>query len=423
MNRRHFIQAAASAAAATTLAPHVRAASKSSKRKRVAMIVTEVRKMSHAQHFADRLLGGYGWQGSHHHPEVAVVSMYVDQFPEGDLSREREKRFGFRIYPTIEEALTLGKGKLAVDGVVIIGEHGKYPKNEKGQTLYPRYRWFKRTTDLFEASGRVVPVFNDKHLSTDWLECVEMVDTAKRLEFPFLAGSSLPVTWRMPAFEWPYDVPLAESVSICYGGIDSYDFHGLETAQCMSERRDGGEVGIKKMQALRGSAVWERLERDEPTRRLFLAALTRSETRVPLKGRTFAPPSLEEARAHCKDPIGYFYEHEDGFRTATFMMNGYVSDFTYAGLRRDNGKIASCLMYLPMPSVIATTANFFNPLCHHIEEMILHNRAPYPVERTLLTSGMTLFAMESLYRHQEQLNTPELAVHYRAAEESNFWRA
>jgi hypothetical protein len=423
MNRRHFIQAAASAAAVTTLAPHVRAASKSSKRKRVAMIVTEVRKMSHAQHFADRLLGGYGWQGAHHHPEVGVVSMYVDQFPEGDLSREREKRFGFRIYPTVEEALTLGKGKLAVDGVVIIGEHGKYPKNEKGQTLYPRHKWFKRTTDIFESSGRVVPVFNDKHLSTDWLECVEMVDTAKRLEFPFLAGSSLPVTWRMPAFEWPYDVPLTESVSICYGGIDSYDFHGLETAQCMSERREGGEAGIKKMQALRGAAVWARLERDEPTRRLFLAALTRSETRVPPQGRTFAPPSLDEARAHCKDPIAYFYEHEDGFRTATFLMNGYVSDFTYAGLRRDNGKIASCLMYLPMPSVIATTANFFNPLCHHIEEMILHNRAPYPVERTLLTSGMTLFAMESLFRHQEQLNTPELAVRYRAAEESNFWRA
>ena len=31
---------------------------------------------------------------------------------------------------------------------------------------------------------------------------------------------------------------------VCYGGVDSYDFHGLETAQCMSERRRGGEVGI-----------------------------------------------------------------------------------------------------------------------------------------------------------------------------------
>src|ERR1051325_7648866 len=239
MNRRRFIQTTATLGAATAIAPHVRAASKGSKRKKVAMIVTEVRKMSHGQHFVDRLLGGYGWQGSHHYPDIDVVAMYVDQFPENDLSREREKRFGVKIYPTVEEALTLGKQKLAVDGVVIIGEHGKYPKNAKGQTLYPRYKFFKQTTAIFEASGRSVPVFNEKHLSTDWLECMEMVCTSNRLDFPFLAGSSLPVTWRMPATELPYDVPLAESVCICYGGVDSYDFYGLETAQCMFERRAG----------------------------------------------------------------------------------------------------------------------------------------------------------------------------------------
>jgi hypothetical protein len=423
MNRRKFFQTTAGIAAVTMAAPHVRAASKASRRKKVAMLITEVRKMSHGQHFLDRLLGGYGWHGSHHHPDVDVVSMYVDQFPQNDLSREREKLFNRRIFPTVEEALTLGKQKLAVDGVVIIAEHGKYPKNEKGQTLYPRYKFFKQTTNVFEASGRSVPVFNDKHLSTDWLECMEMVDISRRLDFPFLAGSSLPVTWRMPATELPYDAPLAESVSICYGGVDSYDFHGLETAQCMSERRAGGEVGIKTTLALRGPAVWERLERDEQTRKLFLAALSRSESRVPPAGYTFGPPTLEEARAHCKDPIGYFYEHSDGFRTSMFIMNGYVSDFTYAGLRRDNGKIVSCIMYLPMPYHLATTANFFNPLCYHIEQTILNNRTPYPVERTLLTSGMTLFAVESLHRGQKRLDTPEMAVRYRAPKESTFWRA
>jgi hypothetical protein len=191
----------------------------------------------------------------------------------------------------------------------------------------------------------------------------------------------------------------------------------------MSERRAGGEVGIKTTHALRGPAVWERLERDDQTRKLFLAALSRSETRVPPAGYTFGPPTLEEARQHCKDPVGYFYEHSDGFRTAMFMMNGYISEFTYAGLRRDSGKITSCIMYLPMPYHLATTANFFNPLCHHIEQMIIHNRAPYPIERTLLTSGMTLFAVDSLFRGQKQIETPEMAVRYRAAKESNFWRA
>ena len=50
-----------------------------------------------------------------------------------------------KIYPTIAEALTLGGGKLAVDGVVLVGEHGNYPKNEKGQTKYPRYDSSRRS--------------------------------------------------------------------------------------------------------------------------------------------------------------------------------------------------------------------------------------------------------------------------------------
>ena len=180
-------------------------------------------------------------------------------FLKAILPRGRIQRHGLRLYPTIEEALTLGGEKLAVDGVIIIGEHGDYPTNEKGQRRYPRYEWFKRVVKVFEASGRSVPVFNDKHLSTDWSECVEMVEDSRRLDFAFLAGSSLPVTRRMPSIDMPYDAPLKESVCVGYGGIDSYDFHALETAQCMSERRAGGEKGVSQIHALRGENLFNRL--------------------------------------------------------------------------------------------------------------------------------------------------------------------
>lgn len=250
-----------------------------------------------------------------------------------------------------------------------------------------------------------------------------MVEISKRLEFPFLAGSSLPVTWRMPAIDMPHGAPLAESVCICYGGVDSYDFHGLETAQCMSERRKGGESGIKSALALKGPAVWERLQRDEQTRRLFLAALARSETRRAPEGYTFAPATMELAREQAREPIGYFFEHADGMRTAMFLMNGLVRDFTYAGLRRDNIEVVSCMMYLPMPSAQATTANFFNPLINHIEQLVVSGRAPYPIERTLLTSGMTLFGVESLHRGQKLMETPEMLAPYRVEKTSTFWRA
>jgi hypothetical protein len=393
-----------------------------STRKKVAFLGTEVRTHSHAQHFLDRMTLGYGWNGKWQQPRVDVASVYIDQFPEGDLARGRVKRHNLKLFPSIAEALTLGGSKLAVDGVVIIAEHGDYPTNEKGQKLYPRYEWFKQVVDVFKASGRSVPVFNDKHLSTTWSRCREMVDDAKSLGFEFMAGSSLPVTWRLPGVDVPLGAPLSESVCVAYGGIDSYDIHALETAQCMSERRKGGEVGIVSVQVLRGDALWQLLASEErkTTRRLFEAALTRSHT-LPVKdGYVEEPITLEWARRVLPDTLGYFIKHADGFHTATFLTG--IRDFNYAGMRSDTGEVISCQMYLPMPGHSATTADFFHPLVRHIEDLVLNNRSPYPVERTLLTSGMTLAAVDSIHQGYKAIDTPEMEVAYQAPMKSTFWR-
>jgi hypothetical protein len=383
---------------------------------------TEVRLHSHAQHFLDRLTLGYAWRGGWQLPRIDIASVFIDQFPEGDLALERVKRHRFTLYPTIAEALTLGGNQLAVDGVVIIGEHGNYPKNHKGQTEYPRYEWFKEVVRVFEASGRSVPVFNDKHLSTTWPRCRAMVDDAKRLGFPFLAGSSLPVTWRLPAIDVPHGAPLTESLCVCYGGVDSYDFHGLETAQCMSERRKGGEVGIASVHALRGERMWEVLAASDrqTTRRLFAAALSRSHTLPVSEGYVTDPIGVDWARRVLPDTLAYFIQHRDGFRTTMFLTQ--IQDFNYAGLRGDTGEIIACQMYLPMPGHSATTADFFNPLVRHIETTVLESRTPYPVERTLLTSGMTLAAVDSIHNGYTLVNTPEMAIAYTAPEKSTFWR-
>jgi hypothetical protein len=416
--RRQFLTFSAAAAAALPLSRlH---AAPTAPRKKIALLGTVVRRHSHAQHFIDRFLLGYGWRGDWRKPEVDLVSLYIDQFPEGDLARGMSKRHNVPIHSTIADALTLGTGKLAVDGVVIIGEHGKYPKSEMGQTLYPRYPWFKEVVKVFEASGRSVPVFNDKHLSTTWKNCAEMVADSKRLNFPFLAGSSLPVTWRLPSIDVPWGTPMAESVSVGYGGVDSYDFHGLETAQCMSERRQGGEAGIKSVHALRGEKMWEKVASRETTKRLLVSALSRSSTLPVDNGFPTDRVTFEWARKVFPDGLAYFIEHRDGFLTTFFLLT--IQDFSYAGLRRDNNEVIACQMYLPMPGNGATTADFFNPLVHHIERMIIENRAPYPVERTLLTSGMTMAAVESLHRGQVLVETPDMAVRYEAPKESLFWR-
>jgi hypothetical protein len=412
--RRSFLLTAA-AAAAGSAAPSAPEAP----RKKIALIGTVVRKHSHAQHFIDRHALGYTWDGQWQKPRVDLASLYIDQFPEGDLARSRAKRYNIPLHTSITDALTLGTGRLAVDGVVLIGEHGNYPRNEKGQTLYPRYEFFQEVMKVFETSGRSVPVFNDKHLSTEWKKCAAMVADAKRLGFAFLAGSSLPVTRRIPAIDLPWGTPLVESVCAGYGGVDSYDFHGLETAQCMSERRRGGEVGIQSVQALRGAKMWERVAGLEKTQRLLVAALNRSHTLPVEDGYHTASTTFEWARRVFPEAFAYFIEHRDGFRTTLFMLP--IQDFNYAGLDGESGAITSCQMFLPMPGQSATTANFFNPLIRHIESMVLENRAPYPAERTLLTSGMTLAAVESLHREGALIETPEMEVRYAVAKESLFW--
>jgi len=422
MNRRSFLACGAAAMAAVPM----RAAGSSPRivtpraRPRIALIGTEVRQHSHAQHFIDRFLLGYGWEGGWRRPDVDLVSLYIDQFPEGDLARATAARHGVPIYKTITEALTLGGQTLAVDGVVIIGEHGKYPRNERGQTLYPRYRFFKEVVRVFESSGRSVPVFNDKHLSTSWQECVEMVEDARRLRFPFQAGSSLPVTRRMPSIDVPHGTRLTESVCAAYGGMDSYDIHGLETAQCMSERRRGGEVGIRRVRALRGPEMWAHAAGMPTTRRLLESALSRSHNLPVRDGYPTAQVTFDWAREVFPEGWAYFIEHLDGFRTTLFMLA--IRDFNYAGWDAGRGRAISCQMYLPMPTHGSTTADFFNPQIRHIERMVVERRQPYPLERTLLTSGMTLAGVESFARGTA-VDTPEMRVRYRVGPESLFWGA
>ena len=391
-----------------------------SRRPRIAFLGTVVFQHSHAQHFLDRFAMGQSWRGQWEAPRLDVAGIFLDQVRDDDLGKARIKKYGLASYPTIEETLTLGGEKLAVDGVVIIGEHGDYPQTAKGQTRYPRYEWFKKVVDVFEDSGRSVPVFNDKHLSTDWAECQEMVDDSRRLSFPFYAGSSLPVTWRLPSIDMPFDVPLSESVCVAYGGIDSYDFHALETAQCMSERRRGGAVGIRSVLTLSGEAMYEHLATRETTAKLFVSALCRSHNLPVDGGYPSAPVSLAWARDMLPSTTGSFIEHRDGFHTAIFLTG--IQDFNYAGMRADTGEIVSCQMMLPMPGHGASTADFFNPLSRHVEDMVLTGETTYPIDRTLLTSGMVIGGVDSIAAGNTRVETPQMEVRYQGPRESMYWR-
>jgi hypothetical protein len=415
INRRTFIGALGSATLAAAAHPLLAAAPRP---KRIAIVTTVWRYLSHAQHMGDRFLVGYPRHGRWHKPPLEVVSLYVDQKPAGDLSRQRAEEHGFKIYPTISEALRCGGDKLAVDAVVIIGEHGDYPINQKGQILYPRYEFFQEVVRVFERDGRAVPVFNDKHLSYSWEKARKMVADSKRLKFPFLAGSSLPVTWRLPAVEIPYGAKLDEALMVGVGGSDPMDYHALEAMQCMVERRHGGETGVKSVQLIEGDAVWKAGEEGRWSKRLLEAALSRSDS---LQGDSELDSRPQDIVHNgqlpklVKNPAAYFIERNDGLRTTLLMLNGALQDYCFAA-QLATGGIVSTQFFLPPTPNVTYSACFVA----QIEEMIVTGRAPYPVERTQIACSMLDRCLDSKVEGHRRIETPELNIRYRAPRESRF---
>jgi len=404
------------------VSPSLMAQGDPKQKKKLAIITTEWRYRSHAWHMGERFLGGYPVKGKWHYPAIDVVSAYVDQVPAGDLSKARALESNFKIYPNIAEALRCGTDKLAVDAVLIIGEHGTYPDNELGQKKYPRYEFFQKVVEVFKKDGMTTPIFNDKHLSWNWEWAKEMVDTSRKLKFPLLAGSSLPVTWRMPAVEMPENAQPEEVMCLAMGGVDSYDFHALEIIQCMAERRKGGETGVKAVQAIRGEEVWKRMasgswEKGGWNPKLFEACMNRSQTLAQAPTYSHRKPTTKQMVDWVKAPMAYRIEYLDGLKSTMLLMNGLVGDFTFAASLKDQAEPLSTLFYLPTnPNVSYSAA-----LMSNAEEMFITGKAPYPVERTLLTSGILAACLGSLGNGQKRIDTPHLKVGYQPGK-STFWR-
>ncbi len=420
--RRAFLGGAASSLALAT------AGWSRDRRPKIAALTTVFHKYSHSEHIIDRFLDGYGWEGRHHRPPMDLVSLYCEQVGENDLGRERARRHPeMKIYPTIAEALTRGGSKLDVDAVLLIGEHGRYPHNEKHQQLYPRYEFFKQVVQVYRESGQTAPLFNDKHLSWSWDHAKEMVETSHSMGFGMMAGSSLPVGWRQPSVDMPLGTDVEEAVGVWNGWIDGGDIHVIEALQSLVERRRGGETGVKAVQALKGDSFWHALESGSWSaggwdRSLLEACLCRSHQLTPTKPTySHVFPSNDDLRRLAPDSRAYRFEYADGLKTTIIQFQGnpgVVGDCT-AAARLKGGETLSVLFYLPY----STTRNFFSPFVHHIETFFLTGKPPYPIERTLLTTGMTAGGVESLYQKQKRLETPNLAIHYQPPAESTFWRS
>jgi hypothetical protein len=349
--------------------------------------------------FVTKLLEGWNHDGGDG-PALKLAGLYTDQEPKNDLSRELSRKHGFPIFDSIEEAITLGTGRVQVAGVLSIGEHGDYPYTpDTNQHMYPRRRFFDQIVAALKKGGRIVPVFNDKHLAYRWDDAKHMFDAAQKLKIPFLAGSSVPVAWRVPPLTLPLGCELTEAIATGSGGLESYGFHALEALQCMVERRKGGETGVAAVQAVQGAAIAEAEKAGRWSRELLLAAAASGADRANPPGR--------------QDDLGdgavfYLIEYRDGLKAAVAMRTSIAKEFSFACRMKGDSKVVAATMRLDETAPFAHFAH----LLKAVEHTIHTGKPAYPVERTLLTTGMLDAIMHSLAENGKRIETPHLAIRY-----------
>jgi hypothetical protein len=404
LNRRQWLRTTA-AASSLAACRSVWAGAPDARRPRVAAVVTEFTHRSHAHVILENFLEPYYFNGRLTDPGVDVVSLYVDQFPAGDMARGVAKQYKIAIFPTIAEALRLGGKDLAVDGVLSIGEHGNYPLNERGQRMYPRKRFFDEIIAVFRKSGCAVPLFNDKHLSYRWDWSVEMTKTARELKIPFMAGSSVPLAERRPPLELPDGAVIEEAVSIHSGSLESYDFHALEVLQSLVEARRGGEKGVSEVQLLEGDAVWQAASEGRWSYTLAEAAMQAQAGKSAGRLQDFVEPA--DGKRHPVHAI--LIKYRDGLRGTVLRIGKVPTRWNFAcRLAGKPQPLATSFYVGPWQN-----RNLFKALAHAIQTHIREKQAPYPVERTHLVTGTLAAAMDSRFEKHKPVATPHLDIAYK----------
>jgi hypothetical protein len=373
-------------------------------RKKVAAVVTTYYHNSHADVIASRLLETDTLDGKGRRPDLDLVSLYTDQISETppDIGQNLAADHNVRISRTVEDALTLGTGKLAVEGVLLIAEHGRYPRSATTSIQYPKRRLFEDIVRVFEKSGRVVPVFCDKHLSDTWADAKWLHETAQKMHIPIMAGSSLPSLWRRPEANPKRGEEIEEVAAISYHTLDAYGFHALEMLQSVVERRRGGETGVKAVRCVEGDGVWGSGLYDPK----LLQAAFRCQTGAPLLNET--------SKKAVKNPVLFRIEYADGLKASILTLDGAAREWAIAW-RTKSGEETSTRF----ETQEARPFMHFAWLVEGIERMMLTGKPTWPAERTLLTSGLLDRLLISKSSGGGRLETPELVFSYAVAWE---WR-
>jgi hypothetical protein len=212
-----------------------------------------------------------------------------------------------------------------------------------------------------------------------------------------MAGSSMPLGFRVPDVTVPMGCEVEAVVGIGYSGYDIYGIHALELLQSQVERRRGGERGVRWVRCLKGAAMWRAVDDGVVPADALNAALS-------------ATPRHEGVAMRSVPGAALFqFQYEDGLPGCVLMLHGFAAGTSVALRLKGHARpVAFAFEERTEPRY-----PHFAYMLKAIERMIYTGRPCYPVERTLLTTGILDRALTSLAEGQKQIGTPELAIRYR----------
>lgn len=379
------------------------------RRPRIAVILTTYFRGSHSDVVVGRLLDGYLLEGQQREPDVEIVSAYMELLgdpyggddPRVDIGVDTFREHGVPMFDSPAEALGLGEPGIAVDGVLVIGEHGGYEENVYGQRLYPRKRLVDAVISAMWGAGVFVPVFTDKQLAWRTRDAVRMVDDCERFGVPLMAGSSIPLAWRTGDIEWPAGEQMDAAVVVSFGFADIYGPHLLELVQSFAEHRRGGESGVARVLGLTGDLAREAVASGRVDPELYQDALDAMDL------------GAEHHELIATTGVDVFeVTYRDGLRVWIVIYDG-LNRFGVAA-RGPRARTRTRVW-----AQLGPEFGHFSYLVRNIEQFFLTGEARWPIRRVLLSTGVLAAAMRSRYESDRAgeprpIDTPELDLSYEA---------
>lgn len=389
---------------------------------RIAAVVTAYLEMSHADVIISRWLEPHSRDHEQDwNPCTQIASLYIEQSPErsenaeiytGMHSRSEcydhtrhighavAKHHGIPVAKSVHEALTLNSSSLAVDAVLLIGEHGDYPHNALGQKLYPRKELFFEILTTMRESGHSIPVFCDKHYSWDSASAHAMVREANKLGVPLFAGSSIQFTGVDSG--WPAAISNVEEIVLSFSAdLEAYGYHSLEFAQTLLDQREGQhESGVEAVTAFKGEQVWEAAKQGKWSPAVMNELL-----------RQGYPEVADDMHVAEPDAVAFHVEHRDKVRTIHLFLPKHGVGFHL------NAKLSSGETFYrrARTNLPGTFFSHFAALNREIEKFFLTRKAPYPPERVLLTTCTLAECMVALQTPGIRRITPKLEISYKSS--------